>query len=101
MQKIKLNFVHGHPRVVNCLVVVMNCIIKKYRKQKLFCPHPFAKVLEDCVGLECFWPFTNVSRSSTLVSTLEASGTHVDSPLVRLSQGSGQSSHGEAKFDAT
>ncbi len=65
----------------------------------MFCPHPFAKVLEDCVGLECFWPFTDVSQSSTLVSTLEVSCTHVDSPLVRLSQGSGQSSRGEAKFD--
>ncbi len=33
------------------------------------------------------------------MSTSEASCTHVDSPLMRLSQGSGQSSHGEAKFD--
>jgi hypothetical protein len=100
--KIKdLNFIYGNARVMHCVVVVMDSIMEKYHKQKLFFPHPSTKVLEDYVGLECFWPFTNVSQSSTLASTSKASGIHVDSPLVRLNQGSGQSSHGETKYDAT
>jgi hypothetical protein len=77
-KKIKLTFVHGHIIVENYVVVGVNLIFEKFWKHKLFCPHPFAKLFEECVGLECFWPFKDVSRTSTHGSVIKEVGIYMD-----------------------